>query len=653
MKRKNLVLLISLTLLSLTAFAQPADFLYGKTSKEEIDLKAVSWDKDAEAVVLYDLGSSYFISNDNGFEVCFERKTKIKILKNAGLTYANVEIPYYQEGQIYERITEIEATTYNFEEGKINVSKLDLKNCFDEKMNEYWNLKKFAIPDVKEGSVLECRYKIISPYKFNLRDWEFQWKIPVMHSEYTVKIIPFYEYTFILQGADKLDKMSSYIDNGLTDRFAGVEYKTMVYEFGLNNIPAFRDEEFITSSDDYIIKIDFQLSKFTNLQGTVTPVISSWPEMIKELIKHEKFGKQIDKTEKSAAKIFDYDKISGLSSLEKAEKIINYVKSNYNWSGVNDKYAYKNPKEFLAEKTGNSADINLFMTGLLRAAGIEADPVILSTRDNGKIKSDYPFMHFFNYVVVRVKADDTIFLADAAEILSPFDQIPLRCVNEKGLLIKKDIVEWVELTNTVPSAINNQIQIDFSPGLEQQSCRIRSTFSGYDALYFRSKFNDKTEKIEEYLHNEGYKKLDSVRTEGFREINKEYVIEFQLQWDIERLNDKIFLAPFLIEPVSENPFKQVRRTYPIDMTYPRARCFKTVVSLPANYTVESVPEDTNFENALVKINYKTEIEGSTLIAEGCYTFKKAVYDATDYSKLKYFYNEIIKKFNQKIVLIKN
>ena len=58
-------------------------------------MKKYDKDTSAEAVVIYDIGESYFADNDNGFDVVFQRKTKIKIFNKAGLRWAQFEIPYY------------------------------------------------------------------------------------------------------------------------------------------------------------------------------------------------------------------------------------------------------------------------------------------------------------------------------------------------------------------------------------------------------------------------------------------------------------------------------------------------------------------------------------------------------------------------------
>ena len=80
--------------------------------------------------------------------------------------------------------------------------------------------------------------------------------------------------------------------------------------------------------------------------------------------------------------------------MKNSTRFLDYVKNNYNWNNNNDKFASKTPNQLINDKFGNCADINLFTIGLLNSIGIESYPLILSTREHGKIKVDYPFSQF-------------------------------------------------------------------------------------------------------------------------------------------------------------------------------------------------------------------------------------------------------------------
>jgi hypothetical protein len=627
---------------------------FGKITNDEIELKEYALDKDAEAVVLFDIAKSYFIDSDNSFDVVFERITRIKILSEAGIKWAEVEIPFYQEGGIYEKVYDIEAYAYNYENGNGNINKtpFNLSNAFDEKINNYWNVKKFAIPNVKEGTIIEYKYKISSQYKFNLRDWEFQWRIPVVYSEYEVKMIPFYEYSYLLQGASKFDSQTSYVDKGLSRQFASISYKDMVHKYIMKELPAFDNEEFITSINDYIIKIDFQLSKINYLNGASINVMTTWEEMNKELLKHKDFGKYIQKSEKFGLKLLDIEAIVLKNEKERFNYIINYVKGNYNWNNNNGKYASKTPGKFVDEKYGNAADINLFTIGLLNASGIEAKPVLISTRSNGKIKYDMPFTHFFNYVIILANVNGDYILSDATEIMGLNNRIPSRCINDKGLIIQNDKIEWIGLECIFPSTITTDLTIEICDK-ENICSSISKSATEYDASYYRNNYTDKIETIKKKLETTDFSIIDtSIMVKNQLDKENPYILTYKQTSKPEIVNEKFYLSPFLNETISDNPLKQKERTYPIDMTYPKQRIFKSTISIPEGYKVDYMPSAQKINNHLFELNYSTMSIDNQIIISFDYYFKKSVYSADDYSKIKFYFNEIVKRENEKIVLSK-
>jgi hypothetical protein len=58
-------------------------------------------------------------------------------------------------------------------------------------------------------------------------------------------------------------------------------------------------------------------------------------------------------------------------------------------------------KKAYKDKTGNVAEINLMLTAMLRYAGLNANPVLVSTRSNGI--AIFPNRTAFNYVIAAVE----------------------------------------------------------------------------------------------------------------------------------------------------------------------------------------------------------------------------------------------------------
>jgi len=648
MRKLLLVLLILCS--KITINAQDEFKQYGKVGSESIDYKFCPFDKTAEAVVLSDVGESHFEQTPNSFEVVYERVTRIKIFNEAGIKWATVEIPFYREGSIYEQVEFIEASTYNFQNGKLTKSNLDYANCHVEKINESWNQTKFAMPNVKPGSIIEYRYRIRSEYVFNLRNWEFQWKIPVLSSKYIVRRNPFYQYAWILQGATKFDSQTSSVDPS-EQNFGGAKYHESISEFEMKNLPAFKDEEFITNSDDYIIKLDFQLSKVTQITGISQNVMTTWPELITDFLKDESFGGYIKKSSEIAAKQFDLKSFTAKTPQEKFDSIITLVKNNFSWNKTSSKYASKSPKNFLKDKYGNAADINLFTIGLLNAVGIEAVPVIVSTRKNGRIKYDYPFSRFFNYVIIFATIDGKNILADATEPQAANDQISIKCMNDKGLMIKKDQVNWIMLQPLLTSKKFSKMFIDISD--LSQSAGIETSETNLDALNSRNEFASDLIALKKSLTDKGYNLPDSSLSIISSLPKTPYQFKYKTVDTPEIINGKIYVSPFLHEIIKDNPLKQPTRTYPIDMTYPTKRTYYSEVNAPKGYKVDFVPEKIRIDNDLFEMDYNAIVDANRVVVSYSYYFKLPVYSAADYDKIKYYFNEIIKKGNEKISFVKN
>jgi len=647
------IIFLSLMLICFQSFTQAQDLSceYGKIGTPEILFAKYLKDTTAEAVVLFNTGNTNFERIDYSFDVVYERTTRIKIMSEAGIQWAKVEIPYYQEGNIYEKIEDLEACTYNMDNGRLTRTYLNKASCQNEKINESWQVRKFAMPNVKAGSIIEYRYKLRSQYKLKFRNWDFQWKIPVMYSEYKVSMIPFYEYTWLLQGATKFDSQTTKTNEGTEQQFGPIAYKESHYTFVMKDIPAFKDEEFISSENDYLIKLIFQLCNVHNTNGNTQKILTTWPEMMRDLLNNEDFGGYMNRSRNLASKVIDVKSLSALNQHEKFDSVMNYVKRNFNWNKNNDLSSSKSAGTFIKDKIGNVADINLFTIGLLNACGINATPVILSTRDHGKIKYDYPFIHFFNYVCILVNIDGKTILTDATEPLSLNDRIPETCINDKGLLIQKDKVEWVGLQSLVQTKIQEYISIQVSDSVQKGT--IQSSSFEYKALDRRKDLGTNIKKIQLYINDKGYSVADSsITVKNQTNIKAPYQLKYKVVDNPLIVNGKIYVSPFLHETITENPLKQSERTYPVDMVYPKKNSYYSEISIPDGYKTNFLPSKASISNDLFDLEYSIVNTDSKIQINFVYCFKLPIYQPEDYSRIKDFFNEVINKGSEKIVFVK-
>lgn len=652
--KKLLQILLLLAGFSLQNNAQEIFDQFGKIPQEQIDITTCSYDPTADAVVLSDIGKSSFTRTDEGFDLLFERITRIKILNDAGKKYSEIAIPFYYQGDIQESVEIHKASTYTITNGKISkITNLDLKSCYTENLSENWRDRKFAMPDVQPGSIIEYSYSIQSPYKFNLHDWEFQWDIPVLYSAYEVRMIPFYSYVWLIQGRQSLDEYKSYEDREQIDQHYGsATYHDVVYKFGLKNLPAFNDEAFIPSRSDYIIKIDFQLANINPLSGGQITIMTTWPELIKEYTKHDDIGKYAKKSEKSSDDILNPDSLLGKTETQKFNFIVNFAKDNFKWNHENSQYASQSPSDFQKKKIGNCADINLWLVGALRKAGLKADPLVLSTRKHGRILIDYPFSSDFNAVVAYTNVGNQNVLADATDPFCPNNKISIQYMNDKGLLLRNsDSLVWLSLQSPAISTKNTAIKID-SIGLKQ-CAQVVLTSTDYEALKFRNNYANHRADLLKDLKEKNYQIIDSsliIKYETDRTHPFAYM--YNLSRKSEIINGKIYIQPFLNEVLSENPLKQKVRTYPVDLTYPVTRTYTSEIKIPDGYMIQYLPEKVTISDELFDLNYTAAQNDSGINVVFVYTLKHSVYSADQYSRIKGAFDQIVKKGSEKIVLVR-
>lgn len=653
MKKKLGLIILWLSLTSCVGlYSQNVVREFKKIETKDFEVKAPEDDPDAEAIVLFDIGKTRFYDTGDGLNIKFTRITRILILKESGLDWAEISIPLYKpRNEEPERLQNLKASSYNMVDGGIHYTELDNESIFEERINENWIRKTFAMPAVKVGTIIEYEYQLISPYVVNLPDWEFQNRIPTLYSRYEVGITPFYEYTFLLQGTKSVDSYK-YVDELYEKSFYTTKYHDRVHEFIMENIPAFKDESYITSVQDYIIKIDFQLSRIWSPYGASTDFLTTWEAMNEKFYKHDDFGGFIKKSEKIANKIFSENlSIDGLDDRKKCKLIVDYVKENFSWNGRDRKFAEKSPKDFLKEASGSNSEINLFLVGMLRAAGINAKPVLISTRDHGRIRTDYPYAHLFNYVIVIAEVKGRFILTDGTDPLLAYSRIPSRCINHQGLIINKDEEAWVNVTNSMafPSSVYKEIKLKVDLDELVINCEFNNQSNEYLALKNKKSYGRNPDLFIESLENKGFENVDDIMAMNLKVPGKPFIINYKANYPLDYFEDKILVAPFLNLPISENELKQPERLYPVDMNYKKNWKYNSLIDIPEGHQILKTPEDFLMDNAIMKIELKSEKIGKYLAVTGIIEYKKAVYPPEDYKKLRSYINIIIKRFNDKIV----
>lgn len=130
MNRVYFIFSLALILISADLFSQtiPVNKRFGKVSKEEVELKEYPADTSASALMLYE--NTYVSLNfdpANGFVLNTQKHRRIKILKEEGLEWGDVEMIYYYSSVLRDNIFKIDVVTYNMVDGKVVETKMPNK----------------------------------------------------------------------------------------------------------------------------------------------------------------------------------------------------------------------------------------------------------------------------------------------------------------------------------------------------------------------------------------------------------------------------------------------------------------------------------------------------------------------------------------------
>jgi hypothetical protein len=363
------------------------------------------FDKGAEALKLIDYSTLSFVRGEAGrsaFKTNYEMRVRIKILKEKGMSYANVEIPFYNNNN-EEKIVNIEGVTYNLDDkGKVKISNVNKSSIYIKRINKRYSRLVIAFPEVKAGSVIEYKYKLERDTYSHIKEWYFQDKIPTRYSEYEVKIPLVLVYKPQPVIFDSLEFKEKIISEVITMNNDAVEFKVQKQNFIMRNLPGIEDEVFMASTKDYIQRISFQLAMIDHGDGHIDNIRSSWADVVKQLKVDEDFGLQLSKELTGTEEIIK----QALQANNKEARL------SFLFNSIRNKIAVTNTESIFTDgglmktwktNSGNAADINLLLVALLNKADIKAFPILLSSRENGLVNLQYHSLDQFNIVMAMLR----------------------------------------------------------------------------------------------------------------------------------------------------------------------------------------------------------------------------------------------------------
>ena len=660
-----------LTGIFLTGYAQKETSpfpKFGKITSEDLQKKIYAIDSNANAVVLSDVGSASVQGNSNAwFSILSKRHTIIHILNKNGYNEASIEIPLYIDGRNEEKISGLKAITYNLENGKIKQTKLEKSGQFLENVSKNRKVMKFTMPQVKEGSIIEFQYQVLSEFISVLDPWYFQrLTAPTLWSEFNFSVPQFFKYNMLSRGYlpltynDKKDKTEYFSVTGMggassSDR-ASFSSGVTDYRWVIKNVPELKTENYTSSIRNHIARMEFQLAAQSD-PLVIKSYRSTWEEITKNLLLSESFGQKLNANNNWMSEDVKLLLSNAENDLQKAFRIFEFVRDNFKSNGNSGVFMNQTLRNVFKSRQGSVAEINLLLTAILRYAGLQSDPVLLSTTAHGYSFEHAAMINSMNYLVVQFKDGDRTYYLDATVPRLGFNRLPLFCYNGHARVVN-DIATPLNLT--ADSIIERKSTLFFiSNGQDGKwTGSVKHFAADYESFSLREEIAEKGK--DEYLTKiqKNYGSSAIISDLSIDSLDR-YESTVNLGYKIELTNqdeDILYINPTFSEGYKKNPFASAERAYPVEMPYTHDESIIATLEIPKGYVVDELPKQV-----LVKIDEKGEsfFEYRISLSENIISFRnrlkinRTMFMPEEYESLREFFNLVVKKQSEQIVLKKS
>lgn len=607
---------------------------------------------EADGVVLY-------ATTDNKMEISSGSVTTEltihrmrKLFKNIE-SYAFIEIPIYDG----EKMLKISARTIRADGTVVSLKPEDFHQSIGEGSGStfYSDEKKvkFTFPSIEKNCIIEYEYTKYKYHPFMNEMWVIQDEMPTLLNRYTL-IIPkiLIGKGLYGEGWDWNFRPYNYeLEDPVVDTSPVLKDKAAI-TWTVKDVKPFEEEKMMPPAINFMGYVNFAPSEWKNWSK-----MSEWyykelfaPQLIiSDEIKAQslKLTRGIENNTDKIRKLYDY------------VKDLRYVSINLGDGG----WRPHKPAEILEKQYGDCKDKSILLISLLKAVGIESKPVLVLTSDEGKLDPAFPSADF-NHMIVQVKLSESEkCFADPTSKYTPFGKLPSVCQDINVLVLNPDNTSQIERT-PAPEPNDNTDNISLKMILKGDgTTEFTAEEKYYGAInsYIRYRLQDKTEKeLKEYC-----KSLIAD------EFTKGEIVSCQLS-DIDSLKSSCSLkfsgiAGNIIQNqgdlmlVSSDPFKffqstswllKDKRNFPIKFEYPFNLEKTITIKLPEGYSVRNLPKDVG--QGITNLGYEKSISTSENVIKLDEKFRlsEALIPASNYLKVKKFFENIKDHYAEKIILMK-
>ena len=614
---------------------------------EELKMTSEPSAPGAPAVILYrqvDRNDSNRAATEYNYE-------RIKILTEEGRNRANVEIPFTKR---LENISGIRARTIRPDGSIANFDGKIYEETIEKTRGTKYVAKTFNLPDVQVGSIIEYHWNLDFEDNYIFRShWILSGPLFTKRAVFTLK--PYTRPPWTLQWT-----WPAGLPKGTEPPKEGPDH---VIRMTTQDVPAFVTEDHMPPPNELKFRVDFVYH-------------DEVPEMdVDKFWKH--FGKKADgKVEAFVDKRKAMeDAVSSMVSPGdppgvKLRKIYARVQQIQNLSYLPRKSAEERKRENMKEITnvedlwkyqyGSGWDITWLFLALVRAAGFEAYPCLVSGRSEYFFSKDRLNGNELDANAVLVKANGQDQYFDPGAAFTPYGLLPWMETGVVGLRLDRDGGTWIQ----TPLPMSEQTTMERTAQLKLSSegdlsGKLKLTFTGLAALAWRiDERNEDAASRKKALEDEvkafipSGSEAELANSPDWQHGNSPLVAEFDLKvagWASSAGRRALFPAG-LFSASERHLFEHADRVWPVYFRYPYREIDDFTVELPQGWKVESVPKVVDHDAKAVQYSLKVEDASGVLHIRRALRSDLVMVDKDHYPVLRNFYQLVKTEDEQQAVL---
>ncbi|WP_020537717.1 DUF3857 domain-containing protein [Lewinella cohaerens] len=535
---------------------------------------------------------------------------------------------------------------YNNQDGSIDKAEVLKKN--GARIAAETNGGYIVFSNLEEGDAIHITYRLQNYFSGKLANhfWGshfFELFLPVAHTSLSLLVEEGTNFSYKVENGELEPKIEQF-DN----------YERYTWE--ASNVPAIEYEALMPNLTD--VGKTLHYSSFPDWN-----YIANWYADLAQAKAKVDF-----EVENVAAELFETN--NTLTPREKVETIYDYIVNNIRYRSVSFLQSGLIPQKAsttIAAKQGDCKDVSTLFVALCETQGIDANLVLVNTRQNGQKEMMLPSIDF-NHCIVHLPLEEKDYYLELTAENLPFAVKASSTSGAFALKIPRQLEEKVTAqvlapTDQVPATAVRTATVSFEG--DKMVISKESTKTGYAASSMRDSYEKigediQRKKMQEAINGEapGVSLKELTFQTGLDDNSAQLMYSFTYEipsvfTDIGGL--RIFSIPFSDDLSNPNFMSLTERIYPLELWqyFNWELEDETLnISIPEGYELAEIPADLKIENDNLFYELTFQVTGQALTIKRLFKLVNDSVAQENYQTLRTAIEKIVKADAQKIAFKK-